>query len=184
MKPTARWIWCAILGCMISAAAHAAATRTEIVQRDGKWQLIRDGQPYFIKGAGGGASKQLLASLGGNSFRTWGTDGLDEQLEEARKLSLSVTVGIWLEHEGKKFNYDNADQVAAQYERARQTILKYKDHPCVLAWGIGNEMEGYKTGDKAAIWTAVNAIAVLAKQLDPNHPTMSVIAEIGGARVR
>ena len=60
----------------------------------------------------------------------------------------------------------------------------YKDHPAVLLWGIGNEMEGYAQGDKASIWKAVEAAAALAKRLDPNHPTMTVIAEVGGARVR
>ena len=51
-------------------------------------------------------------------------------------------------------------------------------------WGIGNEMEGYKNGDNQAIWKAVNDIAAMAKQIDPNHPTMTVVAEIGGARVK
>jgi hypothetical protein len=51
-------------------------------------------------------------------------------------------------------------------------------------WGIGNEMEGYENGDNPKIWKAVNNIAAMAKQIDPNHPTMTVIAEIGGARVK
>jgi hypothetical protein len=50
-------------------------------------------------------------------------------------------------------------------------------------WGIGNEMEGFGDGGNPAIWSAVEAIAKLAKELDPNHPTMTVVAEIGGARV-
>ena len=54
----------------------------------------------------------------------------------------------------------------------------------MLMWGVGNEMEGYKNGDNPAIWKAVNDIAAMAKQIDPNHPTMTVIAEIGGARVK
>jgi hypothetical protein len=51
-------------------------------------------------------------------------------------------------------------------------------------WGIGNEMEGYQAGDDPAVWKAVEDIAALAKKLDPNHPTMTVIAELGGARVK
>jgi len=49
-------------------------------------------------------------------------------------------------------------------------------------WGIGNEMEG-DAGDKVEIWNAVEAAAKLTKQLDPNHPTMTVIAELGGQKI-
>lgn len=159
--------------------------RTEVVQHDGQWQLLRNGQPYLIKGAGGDASMQLLKDLGGNSVRTWGADeSLGKTLDEAQALGLSVTVGIWLGQERSHFSYNNADDVAKQYNRVRETILKYKDHPAVLMWGLGNEMEGYGKGDNAAIWSAVENVAALAKKLDPNYPTMTVIAEIGGERVK
>ena len=167
-------------------AASAAATKTEVVATaDGHWQLLRDGQPYLIKGAGGSGPLDLLKRMGGNSVRTWGADDLGPRLEEAQRLGLSVTVGIWLGQERTgHFNYNNADDVAAQLARARATILKYKDHPAVLMWGIGNEMEGYGKGDNAAIWSAVDNIAAMAHRLDPDHPTMTVVAEIGGDRVR
>jgi hypothetical protein len=154
-----------------------------VKDRDG-WQLLRDGKPYFIKGAGGDGSRALLARAGGNSIRTWGADRLEDLLDEAHRHGLSVTVGIWLGHERHGFQYTDADQVAAQYESARKAILRYKDHPAVLMWGLGNEMEGYARGDNAAIWSAINNIASMAKQLDPNHPTMTVVAEIGGDRVK
>src|SRR4029078_8339073 len=63
-------------------------------------------------------------------------------------------------------------------------VMKHKDHPAVLMWAVGNEMEGYKNGDNAAIWSAVNNIGAMIHKLDPNHPTMTVTAEIGGARVK
>ncbi len=66
----------------------------------------------------------------------------------------------------------------------RQTILRYKDHPAVLLWGLGNEMEGYAKGDNAAIWSTIQNLAAMTKKLDPNHPTMTVVAEIGGDRVK
>jgi hypothetical protein len=159
-------------------------TVVRVVKDKDGWQLLRDGEPYFIKGAGGDESRALLAQVGGNSIRTWGADKLEDLLDEANRHGLSVTVGIWLGHERHGFNYNDADQVAAQYENARKAILRYKDHPAVLMWGLGNEMEGYARGDNAAIWSAINNIASMAKKLDPNHPTMTVIAEIGGDRVR
>jgi hypothetical protein len=148
------------------------------------YQLLRDGKPYFIRGAGGDGSLAMLAKAGGNSLRTWGADRLEVKLDEAHHLGLTVAVGIWLGHERHGFNYNNAHQVAAQFDETRRIIERYKNHPAVLLWGLGNEMEGYERGDNAAIWSAVNNLAGLAKQLDPNHPTMTVIAEVGGDRVK
>ena len=171
-----------VFSCL-AAAAMAQPVPTRIDGTPDHWQLLRADKPYFIKGAGGGASQELLKTLGGNSIRTWGADDLGAQLENAQRLGLTMTVGIWLAHENDKFNYNNADNVAELYERARAAILKYKDYPAVLVWGVGNEMEG-PTGDNAAIWAAVEHIAAMAKQLDPNHPTMTVIAELGGNKVK
>ncbi len=148
--------------------------------------LLVDGKPFKIKGAGGDASKELLASLGGNSFRTWGSgpdDKIDDKLAEAQKLGLKVTVGVWLGHERHGFKYSDPKQVAAQFEKAKATVLKYKDNPAVLMWAFGNEMEGYADGGNPLIWKAINDIAEMAKKIDPAHPTMTVIAEVGGQRI-
>ena len=184
-------LWLALPPLLAVASANAQSSGVElkpvpvkIVSEKGAFHLLRDGRPYFIKGAGGDGSKTLLRDIGGNSFRTWGADDLGKQLDEAQKLGLTVTIGIWLGHIEHGFNYNNADQVAEQYEKAKQAILKYRNHPALLMWGIGNEMEGYEKGDNAAIWSAVNNIAALAHRLDPNHPTMTVIAEIGGDKIK
>ena len=124
-----------------------------------------------------------LAAAGANSIRTWGADDIDELLDEAHALGLSVTVGIWLGHERHGFDYNDETQVREQLELARQAVLRYKDHPAVLIWGIGNEMEGFESGDNPAIWAAVNDVAEMVKALDPAHPTMTVTAEIGGGRI-
>jgi hypothetical protein len=166
------------------AAEQPVPSVVRLVKTDSGYQLLRNGEPYFIKGAGGDGDRRALAAAGGNSLRTWGADNLGPLLDDAQRLGLAVTVGIWLGHEGQGFDYRNADQVARQYEQARRAILRYKDHPAVLMWGLGNEMEGYGKGDNPAIWSAVNNIAALAKKLDPNHPTMTVLAEIGGDRVK
>ena len=147
------------------------------------WQLLRGGEPYFIKGAGGNERLAELAAAGANSIRTWAADDIGDILDDAHALGLSVTVGIWLGHERHGFDYDDEEQVREQFERARRSVLRYKDHPAVLLWGIGNEMEGFKSGDDPAIWAAVNDIAAMIKKIDPAHPTMTVTAEIGGGRI-
>ena len=168
---------------LLPSCVTAQATPVELRQMDEGWQLLRGGEPYLIRGAGGNASLQQAAAAGANSVRTWDADNIDALLDEAHSLGLSVTVGIWLGHERHGFDYADEKQVAEQLERARQIVLRYKDHPAVLLWGIGNEMEGFKSGDNPAIWAAVNDVAAMVKELDPAHPTMTVTAEIGGARI-
>jgi len=181
--PLASCAWLlAICGWLHSSMADPV--KVALDEKDGNFQLLHDAKPYFIQGAGGSASKQLLKDCGGNSFRTWGADGIDNQLDEAQKLGLTVTIGIWLGHTEQGFSYDNDAAVAAQFNRARQAILKYRNHPALLMWAIGNEMEGYKNGDNPKIWKAIEDIAKTAHQLDPNHPTMTIMAEIGGARIK
>ena len=186
--------WCRSLSATVGVVAlvvcgaswlGAAETggRVELVGQGGKWQLVRNGQAFAIKGAGGDGSREVLAKVGGNSVRTWGAENVGPMLDEAQKLGLTVTVGIWLGHERHGFDYTKLDQVAKQYEGARQTVLKHKDHPALLMWGLGNEMEGSKGGDNAAIWSAVNNIAAMVKKVDGNHPTMTVVAEVGGRKI-
>ena len=174
-----------ICGCASAVAAESQQPLVVKVEPQGTgWQLTRNGEPYLIKGVGGDKQLDKLKAAGGNSIRTWSAEKLEPILDEAHMLGLTVTVGLWLGHERHGFDYNNADQVAAQAEAVRQTITQFKDHPAVLMWGLGNEMEGYAAGDNAAIWLAINNLAVMAKKLDPNHPTMTVVAEIGGQRVQ
>ncbi|MFK7788540.1 MAG: glycoside hydrolase family 2 TIM barrel-domain containing protein [Phycisphaeraceae bacterium] len=178
---------------MATQTVHAKAVHVELKQTDQGWQLLRDGKPYDIKGAGGdwhlkeNAGSQymdLLVEAGGNSIRTWGVgDETEQVLDLAHKKGLTVTVGLWLGHERHGFDYTDLNQVAEQLEQVKQAVLKFKDHPAVLAWGVGNEMEGYEAGDNAAIWSHVEACAAMIKRLDPHHPTMTVIAEIGGRKL-
>ena len=144
---------------------------------DGTFVLLRDGAPYFIKGGGGSEHLPALKRAGGNSVRTWGADNLGPMLDLAQQQGVSVTVGIWLGHPRHGFRYDNAPAVQSQFESTRAVIRRFKDHPAVLMWGLGNEMEG--DGKDPNIWRAINELAKMAHTEDPNHPIMTVIAELG-----
>lgn len=163
----------------------ASPLKVELVRNGERWDLRRDGKQFFVKGAGGTNRLDQLAAAGANSVRTWGADDLEPLLDEANKHGLTVTVGIWLRHEGDKgFSYDKPAMLKEQLELVRKAVLRYKDHPAVLMWGIGNEMEGYEDGGNPVIWKHVNEAARLAKSLDPNHPVMTVIVELGGKRIQ
>ncbi len=168
---------------LLATVLLSVPSQVVLHQASGHWNMTVDGKPYTIKGAGGNHSWSLLAEVGGNSVRTWGTENIASDLATAQKAGVKVMVGIWLGHKEHGFKYDDRAQVSKQFEQAKAVIEKYKDNPAVLMWGIGNEMEGYDQGDDPKIWMAVEEIAHMAHKVDPNHPTATVVAEIGGKKV-
>jgi hypothetical protein len=175
----------AVLSIVIAFSAPFQSTtladgpvRVEVVKTDNGWQLLRGGKPWFIKGVGGDASRQLLVQYGGNTFRTWGAEHLTTELDEAQKLGLTVIAGMWLGHKPQGFDYHNADQVKRQLDKCREVVRRYRNSPALLIWAIGNEMEDDETPGDPAVWQAIEDIAAMIKKEDPNHPTMTVIAEM------
>ncbi|TWT92411.1 glycoside hydrolase family 2 TIM barrel-domain containing protein [Stieleria varia] len=177
-----RLISCLLVICG-TVNAHSVNAQSVVALRniDGRHQLIRNGEPYFVNGAGGQTHLELLSRMGGNSIRTWGSDDIGSVLDEAHKHGLTVSVGFWLGHERHGFNYSDADQVRRQREDCLRVVREHKDHPAVLLWAVGNEMEG--DGTNPLIWKAVQQIAAECKHIDPNHPTMTVIHESIDAKI-
>ena len=144
--------------------------------------MMRGGKPYFVQGVGGDKKLPALAARGANSIRTWSTNGLDAILDEAHSLDLTVSAGIWLENECSWFSYKNPQHCAKQVERVRKEITTYRNHPALLAWGIGNEAEG--DGTNTAYWQQLDRLALLAKEIDPSHPTFTAVAGLNPAKTK
>jgi hypothetical protein len=142
--------------------------------------ITRGGQPFFVKGAGGDEHLADLAAAGGNSLRTWTTTGLGAILDDAQKLGLTVCAGIWLEHECSWFSYANPEHCARQAERVKKEVMQFRDHPALLFWGIGNEVEG--DGSNVAFWQQLERLAKSVKELDPAHPTFTAVAGLQEAK--
>ena len=166
----------------------------EIRQIDGRYQLLRDGEPFYIHGAGlEFGDIEALARHGANSFRTWRTDNGRESgmevLDRAHANGLVVTMGLEIARErpgqGRGvfgFDYNDAAAVAEQLAAVREEVLQYKDHPALLIWGIGNELNLGATNPR--VWDAVNEISEMIHELDPNHLTTTMLAGIGPETVR
>ena len=150
--------------------------KVEVKKTEKGFELLRDGKPYFIKGAGGTSYYHKVAAYGGNSVRTWSTNGAKNILDSAQKNGLTVMMGLPVTAERHGFNYDDPIAVKKQLERVKAEVLKYKDHPALLTWGIGNELNlSYKN---PKVWEAVNDIAKMIKEVDPNHLVTTVLAGI------
>jgi hypothetical protein len=156
----------------------AGPVKVEIRKENGSFRLYRGGQPYFIKGAvyGGDPNGQFplkeLKARGGNSIRSGGTQILDE----AQRLGMTVLFNLPMGMElANKFNYSDPVAVRQQFEEMKKLVMEFKDHPAVLMWAIGNELEvGYKDRN---VWNAVNDVAKMIHEVDPNHPALTVVGD-------
>ena len=187
--PLAIAVAAAMAAAAVPAPADGVAVRVTGDAESG-FRLLRDGEPFRIRGAAGAGHLDVLAACGGNAIRTWDaetatkvTDG-ESLLDRAGRLGVGVTVGLWLGHERHGFRYDDAAQVARQREEVEATVRRLKGHPAVLSWGLGNEMEGPTgQGDDARVWREVGHLAALVKSIDPDHPVMPVVANVNDAKV-
>lgn len=157
------------------------AVKVEVKNTESGWQLYRDGKPYYIKGAGGDTHLDVVVSCGGNSIRTWGADNAQKILDDAQKHGLTVMLGLWVQHQRHGFDYDNKAKVEKQLNDFREVVKKYKDHPALLLWGVGNEVDLEYSNTK--VWDAINDIAKMIHELDPNHPTSTVTAGLDASEV-
>lgn len=161
-------------GCDFTIPPQVGQRTVEVVYLDGQSQLLRHGKPYVIKGGSGHEQMEKLARYGGNSVRTWNTEDAGKILDEAAAHGLTVTLGLKVGKQwwGEDFNYWNLKEVDKKIEELRIIVRKYKNHPALLMWGIGNEIHIFG-GNKYIVYYTINNIAKMIHEEDPNHPTMT-----------
>lgn len=162
-------------------AAAPGPSGVRIVREEGAYRLLVDGAPFRVRGAGlSGGDLEALAARGGNALRTW-SSGPDRaattaMLDRAHRLGLRVAMGLEAGKQRHGFDYGDAAAVAAQRERVLAEVAAYKDHPAVLVWLIGNELNLESTDPD--VWDAVGDLAEAIRALDPDHPVGTPLAGV------
>lgn len=150
-------------------------TPVRVVSEAGRYQLLVGGRPFYIRGAGMDSTKgPSPAAAGANAVRTWSTESAQELLDHAWANGLYVAMGLDVAHDGHGFDYNDVQAVQRQRAAIRAEVMKYKDHPALILWIIGNELNLDKPNPK--VWDAVNDISKTIHALDPHHPTMTTLA--------
>lgn len=166
------------LAAALPAAAPPAMAATVEVQGEA---ILVDGKPFAVVGAAGQTRFGLLKQLGATTVRTYG-DETGFVLDEAQKVGLKVIAGFWLEHPRRGFSYTDLAKVGPQLQRLTEFVNRYKNHPALLMWGLGNEVEA-DVADDAHVWSGIEEAAKVVRRLDPKHPTLAVLAETGTDKV-
>jgi hypothetical protein len=139
------------------------------------YQLTVDGQPFFIKGTVGWEHIDCMQQHGANAIRVGFHD--KAMLDKLHSTGLMALVNLPLKAERDGMNYSDSVAVEKQAQKVLKLVEEYKNHPIVLCWALGNELD-YIPGNKpfnGKLWNAINDLAVRIHQIDPHHPVMTVI---------
>lgn len=170
-----------------STTVEATSNKKVIIKKvDGKYNFYINGKLFQIKGAGldvnAGKDFQALAAAGANTFRTWRTDAAPMELAAAEKYNLKIAMGIDMDKELHDFDYNDTEAVKDQFEKIKKDILKYKDHPSLLCWVVGNELnllikeDGSLGMVNPKVYDALADIVDFIHEVDPHHPVTTTFA--------
>lgn len=165
------------------ACGHPTATdernkKVFIREQDGKYTLFREGQPFLIKGAAGFSNLRQLRESGGNTIRTWDTSGLGAILNDAQANGIAVIAGLPMPVSSLLSYYKDTAKTNAQYNAFRDVVNRYRSHPALLMWSLGNEVDfPYKPRFKP-FYRAYNRLLEMIHSDDPDHPVTTALINL------
>lgn len=164
------------------APSHVELTKTE----DGRYQMQVNGQPFIAKGVGHNDSLEdgiaKLKAAGGNSIRTWRADNAKEILEQAKQHDVMVAMGLNLRKQKGKFDYKDDAIIAAHLEELKAQVDAYKNHPNLLMWVVGNELnistntDGHIQRVQPIVYESLKELTDYIHEVDPHHPVTTTFA--------
>ena len=174
--------------CLVFMACQStpSPSHVELVKTDQAYQLQVDGKSFAVKGVGMSAFEsnyfQALQEAGGNAIRTWDTKNAQAVLDSAAKYNFMVALGLHLDKELHGFDYQDKEAVSIQFERIKKEVLAFKDHPNLLCWVAGNELnllfdeQGQLKLVSAETYQSLAEIVDFIHEVDPHHPVTTTLA--------
>ena len=157
--------------------------KVTLSKSSGSWKMFVNGTEFYVKGAATNNFFENAKEFGANTIRTYGiTEQTRVILDKAFKAGLQVNLGIYIKRELDGFDYNNDAAVKEQLEQVKADVIRFKDHPALLCWSIGNEVDASYTNTK--VWTVVNEVAKFIHQVDPNHPVTTALANSDAEKVK
>lgn len=163
---------------VIQFSCHVTATKhVEIIKNTDGFELKMNGKPFYIKGAVAWQRFDLVQKYGGNAVRTWSKT---ELLDEAARHDLVCLVNLRVRAERDGMDYDDAQAVQEQFDKVIDFVKKHKDHPAVMMWSLGNELDWIPPGVpyNRKVWSHLNDLANKIHEIDPFHPCLTTIGSV------
>lgn len=164
-----------LISCEREKNADALVKIEEI---DGHWQFTIKDKVHAIKGVSGHAYLREAASIGINTIRTYDTTHLQAILDTAEFYNIKVVAGIWLPKSHEQWLYGNEEYTQKLSKELALLGRKYRNHPALLSWCLGNELVYYNLFDFKFPGT-YNQLLDSLRAGDPNHPIGTALANFG-----
>jgi len=174
------WVLSLLLMNCNTSPSKSIKHGTVYVTKEGEgYALYRNGQPFSVKGASGYTHLEKLREIGGNTIRTWDTVNLGAILDEAQRNHLAVIAGLSMPVSAYlDYFYKDTAKVAAQYQAFERTVRQYKDHPALLMWCLGNELNFTWKPGYGAFYKTYNRLLDMIHSTDPDHPVTSTMPNL------
>lgn len=166
------------LGCSGNDDDPGSQKKVSVARTGSGYRILKDGEPFHVKGATVGEGHwKAFKQAGGNTIRIYNPDDLGAKLDLADSLGLYVAVDIPIpryENEGRFFEDSLlVGQITRQIEAM---VTEYRDHPALLFWVLGNEVQYpdlFRGKDFVELY---NSWISLIHHLDPEHPVTTTVA--------
>ena len=138
------------------------------------FSMTRDGAPYYVKGIDGAANLDLAQRSGVNSIRTFDSTGAMALLDNAASHCMTVSLGVSLSN--MSGDYNNETYKAGKRAEVTSLLATIKNHPALLTWVVGNEIQLAANNDNPTTVGFVQELTLMIHQQDPNHPVITAVA--------
>ena len=173
----------AVIVSIVFSCADTKKGKVEIRKKGSAYELLVNGKPAFIKGSVGNHKMELVKAYGGNGIRS---GYKKEFLDEIDSLGMMALVNLPVASQRNGFDYDDTAAVREQHDKIIRIVRETKDHPAVLMWALGNELdhvpqkvyEPNKIYYNMKMWDAVNDLAKAIREIDSDHPVLTVVGSI------
>ncbi|WP_158849268.1 DUF4434 domain-containing protein [Algibacter sp. L1A34] len=151
--------------------------KTVYIKKTGeKFNIIRNGEIFYIKGASGKNYLNELSNIGGNTIRVYETENLEVILDSAQINNIAVIVDIYLPKYNKNDDfYSLKENTSKLSDSVQELVNKYKNHPALLFWNLGNEIKYPNVIIKNDFINTFNNLINLIHTIDSNHPVSTSI---------
>jgi len=157
------------------AVSKPTGKKVEIVRENGRFSFYRNGKPFLVKGAVGNSYLAELAACGGNTISSWDTGHFQSILNEANQYNIAVMAGLDIPNSEYVTFYDDEKKTNELVEKYQFIVRKYKNHPALLAWSLGNELRMPISATSSSFYKTYNRLLKMIHMEDPNHPVTTTI---------
>jgi hypothetical protein len=171
---------------IFSNAQTTAPSKVELKSVDGQYHFFVNEKKFDVKGAGSTYNLPMLKKCGGNSFRTWGAWKGKQVLDSAKKYDFMVAMGLGLGQQLHGFDYNDTAAVRKQFEKIKSDVDSLKNHPNLLCWVAGNELN-LMSGEKELnlkVYDALKQVVDYIHKTDPNHPVTTAFAGVDKKNIK